>query len=183
LTTGGNTTVSVPAGSYTISYKIEVTFEVGALKSSLVTVSNTTAAYVEVQSVAPSRTEIGSDGFFSFWSTSQYLFYDKINGLQLKGTINIPGVLATGSIASAGTHSNRWGAKSSSSNATYTATGIYDVIHTVGSTTYTVMLTPSVDGNRASIISKSATQFRVQVRNSSNTAIAGGFDYQILGAN
>ena len=183
LSPGGNQTVLVPSGSYTISYMIEATFNVNKYSSSEVSVSNTTAAYVEVQSVAPSRTEIGSDGFFSFWSSSEYLFYDKLNGLKLKGSMDIPGVLATGSIASAGGHSNRWGAKSSVSNATYTATGIYDVIHAVGNTSYTVILTPSVDGNKASIISKSSTSFRVQIRNSSNTVVAGAFDYTILGTN
>jgi hypothetical protein len=183
LSPGGNQTIALAAGSYTITYIIEGTFNVTKFHSAMISMSNTSAAYVEVQSVAPSRTEIGGDGFFSFWSTTQYLFYDKLNGLKIKGATDIPGILATGSISSAGTHTNRWGAKSSASNATYTATGIYDVIHSVGVSTYTVILTPSVDGYRASIISKSTTSFRVQVRNSSNTIIAGSFDYTILGVN
>ena len=183
LTSGQNQTIALAAGSYTISYTIEASFDVAKYKSSQVNLSNTTAAYVEVQSVAPSRTEIGSNGFFSFWSTSQYFFYDKTNGLEIKGVMNIPGVLATGSIGSTGTHTNKWGAKVSSSNATYTATGIYDVIHAVGTTAYSVSVQPTSDGNNAFVISKSTTSFRIQIRNNSGTAAAGTFDYTIYGTN
>jgi hypothetical protein len=183
LAAGANQTIALAAGSYTISYAIEATFYITRYSSSVINLSNASTAYVEVQSVAPSRTEIGSDGFFSFWATTQYFFYDKTNGLSIKGKTNIPGVLAIGSISSGGVQTNIWGAKSHIGNATYTATGIYDVIHTVGGTTYQVLTQPTVDGNRASIISKSANSFRVQVRNSANTVVAGSFDYTIMGAN
>lgn len=183
LAPGASQTIAIPAGSFTITYALYASFNMKENTSSAIFLSNTTAAYVEAEAITPSRTEIGSDGLFSFWSAAQYFYYDKINGLKVKGTTDIPGVLATGSIASAGGHSNKWGAKSSTSNATYTATGIYDVIHAVGNTSYTVLIQPTSDGNNAFLISKSNTSFRVQIRNNSGNVVAGAFDYTILGAN
>lgn len=104
-------------------------------------------------------------------------------GLKWNGNTDMPGVLATGNIGSAGNHSNPWGSKTNTGNATYTATGIYDVPHLIGSTAYSVSVSPIGDGLHAFVISKSNNSFRVQIRNNSGVASVGAFGYIITGNN
>ncbi len=74
----------------------------------------------------------------------------------------MPGVFASGSISSAGGHTNYWGAKKNTSNASYTATGIYDVPHSAGYV-YQVMIQPTTDNVHAVVTSKGYNTFRVQL--------------------
>jgi len=124
-----------------------------------------------------------TENFFRLSLTDPDYLIRAIGGLKWNGNTDLPGVLASGNIGSAGNHGTKWGSKVSSSNATYTATGIYDVPHLVGSTAYNVIATPIGDGLHAFIISKSNNSFRIQIRNNIGTAIAGAFDYIITGNN
>lgn len=134
------------------------------------------------------RTEIGRNGIGIIGNATNYSFFGMEGGVyhvveKCTGVYDRPGVLATGNIASNGVQANRWGAKASNSNASQPSTGLYDVPHMVGNTTYFLNVSPIGDGLRAHIISKSNNSFRVQIRNSSGTAVAGAFDYQITGQN
>jgi hypothetical protein len=100
----------------------------------------------------------------------------------MKLDTDMPGVLASGSVTSGGWNQNPWGAKKSTNNATYTATGIYDVPHNAGSI-YQVQVTPTADNIECKVVSKSNNTFRVQVRSNSGTATTGSFDYVIFGKN
>jgi hypothetical protein len=128
------------------------------------------------------QTKIGNNGLYSFWSNMLYLYLSSSHGLEIKGTTNMPGVLASGSISSAGGHTNYWGAKKNTSNASYTATGIYDVPHNAGSV-YQVMIQPTTDNVHAVVTSKGYNTFRVQLRTNSGSATIGNFDYVIFGNN
>jgi hypothetical protein len=181
-----NVIVLEAGGTYDIIFKLEVTskFEnnTSEVREFSINAATTSPGFITYSSVIE-KTEIGKDGFYSYWSNALYLYFSATNGFKLKGATDIPGVLASGSIASGGGHTNKWGAKVGAASATYTATGIYDVPHTVGSSGYTVSVQPTVDGNHAFVISKSSTSFRVQIRNNSGTAVSGAFDYTIVGAN
>lgn len=128
------------------------------------------------------QTKIGNNGLYSFWSNQLYLYFSSQTGFELKGPTNMPGVLASGSIESSGAHTNYWGAKINTSNASYTATGIYDVPHRAGSV-YQVMIQPTIDNVRAVVTSKGYNTFRVQLRTNSGSATLGSFDYVIFGDN
>lgn len=115
---------------------------------------------------------IGIDGIALFDSMSdKYLrlsLKDNVAQLRMKLDTDMPGVLASGSVTSGGGNQNPWGAKKSTNNATYTATGIYDVPHNAGSI-YQVQVTPTADNIECKVVSKSNNTFRVQVRSNSGT--------------
>lgn len=129
---------------------------------------------------------IGIDGIALFDSMSdKYLrlsLKDNVAQLRMKLDTDMPGVLASGSVTSGGGNQNPWGAKKSTNNASYTATGIYDVPHNAGSI-YQVQVTPTADNIECKVVSKSNNTFRVQVRSNSGTATTGSFDYVIFGKN
>ena len=84
---------------------------------------------------------------------------------------DMPGVLASGSVASNANHSNLWGAKKATSssyvtkgNGTGQNTGIFNVPHNVGSTNYTVMVVPTQDNISVRVINKASTSIQVSVK-------------------
>ena len=102
----------------------------------------------------------------------------------------MPGVLASGSVASNANHSNLWGAKKATSssyvtkgNGTGQNTGIFNVPHNVGSTNYTVMVVPTQDNISVRVINKASTSIQVSIKNASNAFVDGSFDYTIIGNN
>ncbi len=128
------------------------------------------------------RTEIGSDGLSSYWGANNYFRYTQLDGLRVKGATDIPGILATGSVASGGGTSNLWGAKKSTLSATYTATGLYRVYHALNSSAYTVNINCTTAGAIGTIVAKGTTYVDIQIyRNGANYQC--GFDYSIFGAN
>lgn len=177
----GTSVVLTAGGDYNITYTVTVNFTVKKYSAGRLSVVQGSDVYITYQ-LAVERTEIGKDGFYSYWSNLMYMYFNSATGLEVKGATNMPGVLASGTISSGGTQSNRWGAKTSGSNATYTATGIYDVPHAAGAT-YQLMIMPSGDGQNGFVVSKGNNTFRVQIRNNSGTAAAGAFDYIIVGTN
>jgi hypothetical protein len=175
---------NLPTGTYKIIAQLSCTCDPPALPITLTFESAAVTTAVSITYISTEiKTIIGYNGILALSSSSQYMRYTDANGLQVKGTTDIPGLLASGSISNTGTHTNRWGAKNDPANATYTATGIYDVPHAVGSAYYSVQITPTADNLHAMVVSKSANSFRVQVRNNSGTATAGSFDYAITGSN
>lgn len=175
-------TVSLGVGTYTISVYSMSNPANQQVVTNAASISGTPSANIIQATGYVSQTKVGNNGLYSFWSNQLYLYFSSLSGFVLKGPTNMPGVLASGSISSSGAHSNSWGAKKSSSNAAYTNTGIYDVPHQAG-TIYQVMIQPTTDNVRASVTSKGNNSFRVQLRNNSGSAIAGNFDYVIIGSN
>ena len=177
--------VNLPSGTYTVHLKsysqdfpnftylnisVEITDSYGTI-------------YYLVAEGNKTRTKIGNNGFYSYWALANYLYYSAIHGLEYKGTMNIPGVLAAGSIASGGTRSNHWGAKTSNGGVTKGATGIYNIPHQVGHTSYTVFVTPK-DGSMVSYCpNKYSDSVQIAIRNLSGVLSDCAFDYMIVGNN
>jgi len=175
-------TVSLGVGSYVVSvYSMSVANFQQIVTNAAIISGSPTSNIIQATGYV-SQTKVGNNGLYSFWSNQLYLYFSSLAGFELKGPTNMPGVLASGSISSTGAQSNSWGAKKNSSNASYTATGIYDVPHLAGSI-YQVMIQPTTDNVRASVTSKGNNTFRVQLRTNSGTATVGNFDYVIFGSN
>jgi hypothetical protein len=175
-------TVSLGVGTYIISVYSFSTAIIHQIATNAAIISGSPSSNVIQATGYMNQTKVGNNGLYSFWSNQLYLYFSSLVGFELKGPTNMPGVLASGSISSVGGHTNYWGAKINSSNASYTSTGIYDVPHFAGST-YQVMIQPTIDNVRASVTSKGYNNFRVQIRTNSGTATMGSFDYVIVGSN
>lgn len=175
-------TVSLGVGSYLINVYAMSIPDYQQIATNTALISGTPSGNIIQATGYVSQTKVGNNGIYSFWSNQLYLYFSSLSGFELKGPTNMPGVLASGSVSGSGGHTNYWGAKKSTSNASYTATGIYDVPHNAG-TVYQVMIQPTSDNVRASVTSKGNNSFRVQLRTNSGAATTGNFDYVIIGSN
>jgi len=81
-TAGGNQLL-IAAGEYDVVYNVVVTCNVPAGGMGEITLSQGNDATIQIQEVAPSRTEIGNDGFFSFWGSLKYLYFKDDYGLEV----------------------------------------------------------------------------------------------------
>lgn len=172
--------LNVNSGTYTLIYKISVYAYLDGGDAYDIFATNS-GVKVEIQQ-GVGKTEIGKNGFYSYFGSNNFVHYSQENGLVFKGNLNVPGFLASGSINISGGKSLLCGSKNNTTAAAYTATGIYDVSHIAGAN-YQVMLNALGDNITAYLVSKSTNSFRVQIRNSSNTAVAGSFEYTIFGIN
>lgn len=130
------------------------------------------------------KMRMGLNGLMAFYSNNHFHFTEN-NGLDVKGKTNIPGVLLSGTVNSAGGWVNVWGAKKHViSSAVRVSPGTYDVYHSVGHNTYAVSVLPAL--NRVAVItSRQTDRFRVQFyTNASSPSLSdSGFDFTITGDN
>lgn len=168
--TPSGTTISIAAGTYNISYVIEVVFNVSANGSSDVSISNSQDAYVEVQSTTPSRTEIGNNGFMSFWTSLTYFFFDKTGGCKGRGAFDIPAGLGGGSIDSSGTTLSYWG-KIDAANKIVKSGSNYTITHNINDSDYSLILTPK---------STNVPYYSSKANNTVVVTCAGGFDFILI---
>ena len=130
---------------------------------------------------------LGIDGIALYDSMTSDFFRlclsDPYFQFRLRLTTDLPGLLATGSVSDYGYTSKVWGAKSSASNASRSSVGVYRVFHAVGSTNYTVTLTPTIEDVFVFVYFKGSDYFDVRIKNRAGTLTDGSFDYAIMGKN
>jgi hypothetical protein len=102
--------------------------------------------------------------------------------LKIKGTTDVPGVLASGSVASGGVQSNTWGAKVNDSNITPSG-GSYTIPHNIGNTKYSVQITPRTASRVGYVATKNTNSVVVVLTNTSGSGVNTDFDYMIVGNN
>jgi hypothetical protein len=119
------------------------------------------------------RQQYGLDGMMFFYS-DRHFHYTEGAGLDLRGPMNMPGVLAAGSSTSGGIQSNVWGAKSSTANITPITGGFRVPLSGLSHSNYVVQITPHTN-----------TTFRVGTKTSTYFEVygTGGFDYVVIGNN
>lgn len=169
-------------GTGTYTFKLEVIKE-GDISSASATSTATNFAWsYTLQDVK--RQQYGLNGMMFFYSNNHFHFTEG-GGLDVRGTVNMPGVLLSGTVASGGGISYAWGAKQSASNPVNNSTGRYTVYHTVGHSNYQVFTTALTASKTCHIVSKSNTNFVVEWRSVGSTPalINTGFDFQIVGNN
>lgn len=136
------------------------------------------------------RTHFGRNGFLSFASANRFIHYSETTGLTVKGEMNIPGVLAAGTVDKYGAVSNVWGAKSSSLPAVKISPGKYRIYHNIGHQQYSVAVTAATYYRHgrdwttsASYMDKAPNSFVVFLNEDDGDPVDVNFDFQCFGYN
>lgn len=179
-----DTNFSIAAGAYKFKMRLTLNVEVKAYMSTYADygMDDQSRGIEYTESVA--RTCFGLDGFFSYWSSALYMYMSQSAGLIYKGAMNIPGVLAAGTINADGSRdaNKKWGAKNNISSVTKTA-GTYTVPHSVGHENYMVYITPLETGRTYQVAPYKASGSFTVVFKVGSTPTDTPFDYMIIGAN
>ena len=88
-------------------------------------------------------TGVFADGLMAYYSPSQYT-YIKEGKLHIKGKHDMPGLLASGKVDADGTPSSLWGL---ATKVYRRSTGEYLILHSIGHTDYSIIITPIGNGN------------------------------------
>jgi len=190
-----NAVINLPAGTY----KLQAEY--------MINTAETDEGYVEATGIsmrargaaANECMIFGANGFvritdgtnFDYFGDDAAVFsrgedkYVKVTstGIEVKGAFNAPGLLAAGSVSSAGGLNNSFGKVTDSEKS---STGIYVITHTIGHSLYAVNLTLYNSGAQvtAVVTSKSDTSFSVRIVNPSNNSLTdSAFDFSCYGTN
>ena len=156
------------AGTY--KFKLEVSSEGDVISPQATSLAfnfewNATLAGVK-------RQQYALDGMMFFYSDNHF-YFTEFGGLDMRGKTNMPGILASGTIASNGSQASKWGAKVGGNASTIT--GGYRVYLTnMTHSNYFVQITPHTN-SAFRISTKTPTYFEVQG--------SGAFDYAVFGNN
>lgn len=88
-------------------------------------------------------TGVFADGLMAYYSPSQYT-YIKEGKLHIKGKHDMPGLLASGSVNADGMPLSLWGL---ATKVYRRSTGEYLILHSIGHTDYSIIITPIGNGN------------------------------------
>ena len=88
-------------------------------------------------------TGVFADGLIAYHSPQQYT-YIKDGKLHIKGKHDMPGLLASGKVDADGTPSSLWGL---ATKVYRRSTGEYLILHSIGHTDYSIIITPIGNGN------------------------------------
>lgn len=88
-------------------------------------------------------TGVFADGIVAYHSPQQYT-YIKDGKLHIKGKHDMPGLLASGKVDADGTPSSLWGL---ATKVYLRSTGEYLILHSIGHTDYSIIITPIGNGN------------------------------------
>lgn len=177
-----------------------VTVAAGMYRIKLVYIHDNNNAYVK-SSISESsarivydstiqHSEIGKNGIGIIVNASNYSVKTYEDGVfkvveKTTGVYDVPGVIAAGSVASSGAHSNRYGPMVALGNQIITkgGTGIYIVPHNVKRSGFACIPVSTTDNVNVRCTAKSTNTFTVTCRNQSGTLVDASFDYQIVGNN
>lgn len=178
-------TTLVPAGRYSVHLRGSITLTDYGSKSTMYSIMQY-VGFEHLEAQQPSaRTYIGSDGFYSMFGANSFIWFKQGFGLVGKGPTNMPGVLASGSISSAGAQvtSKRWGAKADYVNdATLVSAGYYKVPINSSNANYTVNISPKA-AQRTFYIGACTTSYFEVYFYVGGTLTNTAFDFQIIGSN
>ena len=179
-----DTNFSIAAGYFTVKIRLTLNYELQGPSTCIASygMDDQSRGIQYTESVA--RSCFGANGFFSYWSSALYMYFSSTAGFTYRGALNFPGMLAAGSFNNAGTQDStkRWGNKSSSSNATYTAVGQYRVYHGIGHANFTVNITCLAAGAVGTVVARATNYVDIVIqRNGANYQSA--FDIMLVGAN
>lgn len=128
-----------------------------------------------------SYTEIGVDGMNIINTATDYFHISSGKFSVKKMNPDLPGVLASASVDSSGSSSNKFGAKVG--NSSKTNTGTYSIAHTIGNSTYKVNIAAASAARVCYYTFKGNTSITIITTNLSGTPIDTAFDYTLVGNN
>lgn len=190
-----NTVINLSAGSY----KLKAGYSISTQATDI---GYVTAEFISMRARGAAANEcmiFGTNGFARIKNGENYAYftdavtafshgtdkYLKVTsaGIEGKGGLNLPGLLAAGSVTAAGGLTTSFGKASDSGR---TSTGLFTVVHSIGHSLYSVNLTLFSSGAQltAVVTSKSDTSFSVRIVNPSNNSLTdSAFDFSCYGAN
>ena len=131
---------------------------------------------------------LGKDGLMAFYGKDKHLYINENDNsdqpfFNVRGTTDMPGVLATASVATNRRVTNAWGAKVKTTYSIYReGTGWYRVYHNVGHSVYTVSVNCHSRGVVATVETKPSNYFDIRMQRVGRDCDSG-FDYVIYGKN
>lgn len=128
--------------------------------------------------------QFGVNGMMAFFSDNHW-YFTEVDGFDLRGKTNMPGILLSGTVNSGGGWAAVWGAKTSTTSPVNNSTGRYTVYHTAGHSNYQVNAVANTSSKTCHIVSKASTNFVIEWRTVASTPalVNTGFDFQIVGNN
>lgn len=169
-------------------YRIHAEFLCGGETPSGANATVTLQKYFDIQyQLKVKKLVVASDGIAFLDSLSDNYFRLSLQDstpLRYRGGMDIPGVLASGSVGLNGGFNQVWGAKKhASQTAVRNSVGYYTVYHSIGHTDYTVLITPETDQRVCYVASKGVNSFTVYFRNLSGALSDSNFSFLISGRN
>lgn len=113
------------------------------------------------------KTEIGNNGFYSYWSGTKYFYFSDLLGAIGRGNFDIPAGLGGGNVTGSGASVLPWGRVTNVSK----AGSVVTITHTIGDTDYSINVCPQ---SSASWYWQSKTSTTIQV------VTSGGFDFILI---
>ena len=130
---------------------------------------------------------IASDGIAFLDSLSDNYFRLSLQDsipLRYSGGMDMPGVLASGSVGMYGVFNQLWGSKKHDTlQASRNSVGYYTVYHSVGHNDYTVQITPETAQRTCYVGTRQSSFFTVYFYNMSSALADANFNFQIVGKN
>jgi hypothetical protein len=118
---------------------------------------------------ARSKTEFGSNGFYSRWSDALFMYFSSLKGFIYRGSIDIPAGLAGGQVTTGGGHGGGWGSKvGGSAKAGNTVT----ITHSIGDSNYMINVSLKDSATTWYWTNKTATTIQV--------VTTAAFDYALV---
>lgn len=173
-----HTLTNVQPGTYRLSARINTNTDSGNVI--ITTLSPSVLRYHKP--VDKQLLTIAGDGFSVFLNQRTYTHL-KDGKFTHVGEMNVPGVLASGTVELSKSKRNTWGAKARPEAATVDGNGIYTVPHGIGHSEYSINVIAHTERLTPVIVSRSSTSFRVKFHNPSGAATQTAFDYQLFGRN
>lgn len=172
------TLTGMPIGIYSVRLvvtNIECSYAYGTLSASTISWDFTQSGVRYFQ--------FGLNGMMAFFSDN-HMHFTETTGLDVRGATNLPGVLMSGVVSSAGSMLSVWGGKKGSGSASRLSTGQYRVNHAIGHTDYAVLVTPN-ENRTFYVTNKTTSTFdvRIYTTGSSPALYDTEFNFAVFGNN
>lgn len=176
--------VTMSAGTYKLKIIYSHDSYSNCIFNSSISVSTTTVVF----NGAVQRLEIGKNGIGIIGDSNNYSWmgldggvYKSVEKVESGGVYDKPGVLASATVASTGSSSNKWGGRVG--NSRRSSTGVYVISHTIGHESYNIVACANEHDRHVIYTSKGTTSVTINVKNGSGTLVDQQFDYIIVGNN
>lgn len=176
--------VTMPAGTYKLKIIYSHDNYSNCIFNSSISASTTTVVF----NGAKQRLEIGKNGIGIIGDSNNYSWmgldggvYKSVEKVESGGVYDKPGVLASATVSSTGSSSNKWGGRVG--NSSRSSTGVYVISHTIGHVNYNIVACANQHDRHVIYTSKETKSVTINVKNGSGTLVDQQFDYIIVGNN
>lgn len=175
------TLTGVGRGQYSVKLIVNAT---GDVRDYVGSISASTLEWSFLQS-GVRYFQLGLNGLMAFYSNNHFHFTED-GGLDVRGSVNMPGVLLSATVNENGGWNRVWGAKQSSTQPPLPSpTGRYTIYHTIGHTNYQVNCVSYTENRSFRVYQKNTNSVIVECRTIGSTPalVNAMFDITLTGNN